>query len=111
MTKEVKTMQGSDVALLQQIVKAIADKPEDVVIERKVDEMGVLLVVRLDNQDAGALIGKGGSTIAAIRRIMKLVGVKSNARINVKLDVPPKGKKNDYDKSSTEDQSNSSGKL
>lgn len=104
-------MQEKDEALLEQIVKAIADKPENVVIERKVDEMGVLLVVRLDNQDAGALIGREGSTIAAIRRIMKLVGVKSNARINVKLDVPPKSNKKDYDKPSTEDQSNNPRKL
>lgn len=104
-------MQGSDVALLEQIVKAIADRPESVAIERKVDEMGVLLIVRLDDQDAGALIGKSGSTIAAIRRIMKLVGVKSNARINVKLDVPVKNRKKDYDKPSIEDQSNNPAKL
>lgn len=104
-------MQGSDIALLEQIVKAIANKPEGVTVERKVDEMGVLLIVRLDNQDAGALIGKGGSTIAAIRRIMKLVGVKSNARINVKLDVPVKNNKKDYDKPSTEDQSDNSAEL
>jgi len=104
-------MQENDIALLEQIVKAIADKPEKVVIERKVDEMGVLLVVHLDNQDAGALIGKEGSTIAAIRRIMKLVGIKANARINVKLDVPPKSNKKDYDKPSTEDHSNNPRKL
>lgn len=104
-------MQENDVVLLEQIVKAIADKPENVAIERKVDEMGVLLIVRLDNQDAGALIGKGGSTIVAIRRIMKLVGIKASARINVKLDVPPKSNKKDYDKPSTEDQSNNPRKL
>jgi len=61
-------MQESDVVLLEQIIQAIVAKPEKVVIERKVDEMGVLLSVRLDDKDAGALIGRGGETIAAIRR-------------------------------------------
>lgn len=103
-------MQDSDVALLEQIIKAITEKPESVAISRKVDEMGVLLTVRLDDQDAGALIGRGGETIAAIRRIMKLVGIKANARINIKLDVPRRSK-NAYDKPSIEDQSNNSRKL
>lgn len=103
-------MQESDVALLEQIIQAIVAKPEKVVIERKVDEMGVLLSVRLDDKDAGALIGRGGETIAAIRRIMKLVGVKANARINIKLDVPRRSK-NDYEKPSIEDQSNNPREL
>lgn len=103
-------MQESDVALLEQIIKAIVEKPESVAISRKVDEMGVLLTVRLDDKDAGALIGRAGETIAAIRRIMKLVGIKANARINIKLDVPPRSK-NAYDKPSIEDQSNNPREL
>ena len=103
-------MQGNDIALLEQIIKAIVDKPENVVIDRKVDEMGVLLTVRLDHKDAGALIGRGGETIAAIRRIMKLVGIRENARINVKLDVPVRHK-NDYDKPSIKDKSHNSREL
>ena len=103
-------MQESDVVLLEQIIQAIVAKPEKVVIERKVDEMGVLLSVRLDDKDAGALIGRGGETIAAIRRIMKLVGVKSNSRININLDVPRRSK-NDYEKPSIKDQSNNSREL
>ena len=83
-------MQESDVVLLEQIIQAIVAKPDD--------------------KDAGALIGRGGETIAAIRRIMKLVGVKSNARINIKLDVPRRSK-NDYEKPSIKDQSNNSREL
>lgn len=81
-------MQGSDTALLETILRAIANKPEKVAIERSVDEMGVLFRVRLDEEDAGAVIGKGGSTIAAVRKILSIVGMKNNARLNIKLDVP-----------------------
>lgn len=82
-------MQGSDAALLEQIIKAFVDEPEKVTVERKVDEMGVLLLVKLDEKDAGLVIGKEGSTIAALRKIMGLVGMKNKARYNIKLDVPP----------------------
>lgn len=81
-------MQNSDTALLETILRAIVDKPEKVGIERSVDEMGVLFKVKLDEEDAGAVIGKGGSTIAAVRKIMSIVGMKNNARLNIKLDVP-----------------------
>lgn len=81
-------MQESDTALLEQIIKAFVDEPEKVAVERKVDEMGVLLLVKLDEKDAGLVIGKAGGTIAAIRRIMSVVGMKNNARYNIKLDVP-----------------------
>jgi len=91
-----------DQEFLEYVVKSLVDNPDAVKVDRKVDEMGVLLTVRLDDKDAGALIGRGGETIAAIRRIMKLVGIKANARINIKLDVPPRSK-NAYDKPSIED--------
>ncbi len=83
-------MQESDAALLEQIIKAIVDEPEKVTVERKVDEMGVLLLVKLDEKDAGLVIGKAGSTIMALRKIMGVVGMKNNARYNIKLDVPEK---------------------
>ncbi len=83
-------MQESDAALLEQIIKAFVDEPEKVSVERKVDEMGVLLLVKLDEKDAGLVIGKEGSMIAAIRKIMGVVGMKNNARYNIKLDVPEK---------------------
>lgn len=103
-------MQGSDTALLETILRAIVDQPEKVAIERSVDEMGVLFKVKLDEKDAGAVIGKGGTTIAAIRKIMGIVGIKNNARLNVKLDVPRR-KSSRYEKPSTEDKNHNTGEL
>lgn len=81
-------MQEQDTALLEQMIKAFVDEPEKVVVERKVDEMGVLLLVKLDEKDAGLVIGKSGRTITAIKEIMWAIGKKNNARYNIKLDVP-----------------------
>src|SRR3989339_1651420 len=100
-------MQGSDAVLLETIIKAIVENSQSVKVNRKVDEMGVLLTVTLDEKDAGAVIGKDGSTIQSIRKIMKIVGMKQNARINIKLDVPERRGKKNHVKPSTKDQSNS----
>ncbi|MDD2822798.1 MAG: KH domain-containing protein [Candidatus Daviesbacteria bacterium] len=82
--------ESTDATLLEQIIKAFVDEPEKVTVERKVDEMGVLLLVKLDEKDAGLVIGKAGSTIMALRKIMGVIGMKANARYNIKLDVPEK---------------------
>lgn len=76
--------------LLESILKTIVEKPEDVKITRNVDEMGVLLSVKLGDGDAGSVIGKGGKTIQAIRTIMTVIGAREHSRISIKLDVPEK---------------------
>lgn len=74
--------------LLETILKEIVTKPEEVKVEKKMDEMGVLLSVKVGDGDAGLVIGREGRTIQAIRAVMAVVGAKNRARINVKLDVP-----------------------
>ena len=81
-------MQESDVALLEQIIKAIVAKPEKVVIERKVDEMGVLITVDVGKDDMGKIIGRQGATAKAIRTLLRVVGMKNNARVNLKINEP-----------------------
>lgn len=104
-------MPTNDAALLQTIIEAIVASPDKVTVEKTVDEMGVLLKVRVDDKDAGTVIGKAGATIAAIRKLMGVFGRKNNARINIKLDVPPRKKLQKYEKPSIEDQNHDTGKL
>lgn len=77
-----------DQKLLEEILKAIVTYPEQVEVSRHVDEMGVLLSAKLEQSDAGIVIGKGGRAIKAIRSVMNLVGRRSKARVSVRLDVP-----------------------
>ena len=74
--------------LLETILKAIVSKPEGVKVTRTTDEMGVLLLVKLGDGDAGMVIGRQGKTIQAIRIMMAAVGAKNRAKLNIKLDVP-----------------------
>jgi hypothetical protein len=83
---------AADQEFLEYVVKALVDHPEDVKIDRKVDEMGVLLSLRVNAEDMGQIIGKGGSTARAIRNLVRIVGLKNHARVNLKIEEPTGGK-------------------
>jgi len=77
-----------DQEFVETIVKAIVGNPNDVKVERKVDEMGVLLTLHVNQADMGYVIGKQGNTARAIRTLLKIVGAKNNARVNLKIYEP-----------------------
>ncbi len=77
-----------DKAFLEMVVKALVDNPDDVKVDRKVDEMGVLLTLDINPVDMGKVIGKEGATAKAIRTILRVVGMKNNARVNLKINEP-----------------------
>lgn len=77
-----------DQQFLEFVIKALADKPEDVKINRSVDEMGVLLTLSVNKEDMGKIIGRSGATAKAIRTILRVVGMKNDARVNLKIEEP-----------------------
>lgn len=77
-----------DQEVLETILKAIVRKPEEVEVERSTDDMGVFLRVRVAREDMGLVIGEQGKNIGAVRMVMKLVGLASQARVNIKLEEP-----------------------
>ena len=79
---------ATDLEFLEYLVKSIVDHPDDVKVDRKVDEMGVLLSLRVHPQDMGQVVGRQGSTAKAIRSLLRIVGVKNNARVNLKIEEP-----------------------
>ena len=81
---------NDDQGFLEYIVKAIVGNPEDVRVERTVDERGVLLSLHISPSDMGFVIGRQGQTARAIRTLLKIVGTKNNARVNLKI-VEPEG--------------------
>ena len=81
----------SDQQFLQDLVKALVDHPEDVKINRTVDEMGVLLTLDVHAEDMGKVIGRSGNTAKAIRTLLRVVGMKHTARVNLKINEPEGG--------------------
>ncbi len=86
------TKAPSDQEFLEYVVKALVDHPEDVKIERKVDEMGVLLSLKVNAEDMGQIIGRDGATARAIRNLVRIVGLRSHARVNLKIEEPEGGR-------------------
>ncbi len=78
----------ADQEFLEYLVKSLVDHPEDVKVDRKVDEMGVLLSLRVNQMDMGQVVGRQGATAKSIRSLLRIVGVKNNARINLKIEEP-----------------------
>lgn len=77
-----------DQQFLEYVVKALVDNPNDVKITRTVDEMGVLLTLSLNKDDMGKVIGRSGQTAKAIRTVLRVVGMKNDARVNLKIEEP-----------------------
>ena len=82
----------SDKEFLEYLVKSLVDNPGSVKVSRVVDEMGVLLTLDLSPEDMGKVIGRMGNTAKAIRTILRVVGIKNNARVNLKINEPEGGK-------------------
>ena len=82
----------NDKEFLEFLVKELVDHPKDVKVERKVDEMGVLLSLKVNPEDMGQIIGREGSTAKAIRNLVRIVGLKNHARVNLKIEEPEGGR-------------------
>jgi len=77
-----------DQQFVEQVVKALVNHPEDVRTERTVDEMGVLITLHINQEDMGYVIGRRGQTARALRTLLRIVGAKNNARVNLKIYEP-----------------------
>ncbi len=79
---------AKDQEFLESLIKALVAHPEDVRVTREVDEMGVLLSLKLHPEDMGQVIGRRGETARAIRSLLRIVGLRNNARVNLKIEEP-----------------------
>lgn len=81
-----------DQEFVEFVIKAIVDHPDEVKTDRKIDEMGVLLTLKVNAEDMGQVIGRQGSTARAIRTLLRVIGAKHNARVNFKIEEPEGGR-------------------
>lgn len=82
----------TDQEFLEFVIKAIVDNPDAVSADRQVDEMGVLLTLTVDPKDMGQVIGRRGQTARAVRTLLRVVGAKNNARVNLRINEPEGGR-------------------
>ena len=77
-----------DIEFVEYVVKSIVDHPDDVKVERKIDEMGVLITLQVNPEDMGQVIGRQGATAKSIRTLLRVIGARNNARVNLKIYEP-----------------------
>lgn len=82
---------NADKEFLEFLVKSIVDHPEEVKVDRAIDERGVLLSLTVSPKDMGQIIGRQGSTARSIRSLLRIVGIKNNAHVNLKINEPEGG--------------------
>lgn len=80
--------QERDQQFIEYVVKMLVDKPEAVKVERKIDEMGVLITLDVHPEDMGMVIGREGMTAKALRTLLRVIGARNNARVNLKINEP-----------------------
>lgn len=81
-----------DQEFVEYVVKAMVDHPDDVSTKRSVDEMGVLIELTVNPEDMGTIIGKEGRTAKSLRTLLRVLGAKNNARVNLKIIEPAGGR-------------------
>ena len=81
-------MAYTDQEFVEYVIRGIVNHPNDVRTERTVDERGVLITLHINAEDMGYVIGRQGQTARAVRTLLKIVGAKANARVNLKIFEP-----------------------
>ena len=77
-----------DKEFVEYLVKAIVSHPDHVEVVRTTDEMGVLISLTVHPTDMGKVVGREGNTAKALRTLLRVVGMKGNARVNLKINEP-----------------------
>ena len=78
-------MSNIDQQFIEFVVKSLVGNPDAVVVERRIDEKGVLLELTVDPEDLGRVIGKRGATAQSLRTLLRALGTKNDARYNLKI--------------------------
>lgn len=82
------TFATTDQEFVEYVVKSLVEYPEAVETERKVDERGVLITLKVHKDDMGKIIGKDGHNAHSIRTLLRTVGSRFNSRVNLKIYDP-----------------------
>ena len=75
----------TEVEFIEFIIKGLVVNPDSVRIERIEDELWVLLNVRVAKDDMWIIIWKQGNTINSLRSIIRILWVKLDKKINIKV--------------------------
>ena len=85
---DTNTVAPAGLSFLRYVLEALVDDRDQLHIDATIDELGILLTVRVSDRDMGKLIGKGGQTVKALRTLLRIIGGNTSQRINLKILEP-----------------------
>ncbi|HPN96264.1 MAG TPA: KH domain-containing protein [Candidatus Moranbacteria bacterium] len=97
------TEKVTDRDFVEYVVKQIVNNPDQVKVDRKIDEMGVLITLDVHPEDMGMIIGREGATAKALRTLLRVIGARNNARVNLKINEPEGSEKKMNDRKSIDE--------
>ena len=86
MTDTTNTIPGLE--FLTFVLESLVDDRDELKVDGRTDDLGILLTVQVSERDMGKLIGKGGQTVKALRTLIRVIGGNVNQRINIKVLEP-----------------------
>lgn len=79
-----------DAAFVEEVTKLLVEHPENVEVNRTIDDLGVLITLKVHPDDMATIIGRDGRSAKAIRTLLRIIGAKEDQRVNLKI-VEPDG--------------------
>lgn len=73
---------------VRMVVRELVDYPDEILVEKHKDDMGVLITLNVAKEDMGKIIGREGETAKALRSLLRSVGMRNNARVSLKINEP-----------------------
>ena len=71
--------------LIEFVSKSLVDKPEDVVLEQRLEGNLTVLELRVSKEDYGKIIGKQGRTIKALRTLVSAACAKNGLKYSLEV--------------------------
>lgn len=84
----MSSTQDNSLDFVRYVIANLVENPDDIIIEKSIDELGILITLKLNKEDMGRIIGKNGQTIKSIRTLLRVIAKKENQKINLKIIEP-----------------------
>lgn len=72
--------------LVESVIRPLIDNPDDLVIDaRETEDDSIFVEVRVNEEDAGKVIGRQGRVVKEIRVLMKAVAQRQGKKVSVEI--------------------------
>ena len=71
--------------LVEYIARGVVNQPEEVEADEVLDEMGIILKLKVSPEDKGRIIGKQGKVVEAIRTLLRVMAIREEKKVRLEV--------------------------